>query len=370
MTRTPGGDPAPRSRRARWLAVGICAVTALAILTGFEIRQRGRELGGVARLVDDPPGLRWELTPSTAGHNRHGFRGGDWPDRPADETPRVAVVGDSVTYGGPLPVDQAFPARTEARLRSDGIPVEVLNLGVLGYDLVQIQTLVEARVWALGPDLLVYAYFTNDHISTALLNVGQPPCAVPVGEFGISPALLPRWLGGGMLRHHSALYRKLEGARLIGQPPDTEARLHEARAEEIAARFDGAWTALREGASARGVPLVVLAIPAHVAAVAPSECEGRVGDDFCAIEERRVGEMLARAGADGVPAVDGLAAWRGAGGGPFFPPGDREDRLHPDRRGQDLLAEALAAALAEILTAPPAPPASDASPPGVPEPRS
>jgi len=362
MTPSAGG-PGPRSRRVRWLVLAASVLVAGALVTGFEVRQRGRERGGVAQRVADPPGLRWELTPGVSGHNPRGFRGADWPDLPTPGRPRVAVVGDSVTYGGTLPAPRAYPAVTGERLRARGVPAEVLNLGVLGYDLVQIQALVEARVWALQPDVLVYGYFTNDHMATTLLNVGQPPFAIPVGEFGISPALLPRALGGGLLRRYSALYRKLEGAHLLRIEPGEEARLLDARAERIDARFDDAWQALSGGARTRGVPLVVLAIPSHVAAAPGTGCERLAGEGYCAEERRRVGGVVDRARADGLPVVDGLAVWKAAGSAPYFPPSDPEDRLHPGEAGHVLLAEALAGVLEAILAPPTATEPSAPAPP-------
>ncbi|MDB5410695.1 MAG: acyl-CoA thioesterase [Rhodospirillales bacterium] len=46
--------------------------------------------------------------------------------------PRILAFGDSLTAGYGLPVDQAFPVRLEARLKADGIDVEIINGGVSG----------------------------------------------------------------------------------------------------------------------------------------------------------------------------------------------------------------------------------------------
>jgi len=47
-------------------------------------------------------------------------------------TPRLVVLGDSLTAGYGLPKNQAFPARLEAALRAEGIAVEVVDAGVSG----------------------------------------------------------------------------------------------------------------------------------------------------------------------------------------------------------------------------------------------
>ncbi len=46
--------------------------------------------------------------------------------------PEILVFGDSLTAGPGLPADATFPARLEARLKSEGINVRVVNAGVSG----------------------------------------------------------------------------------------------------------------------------------------------------------------------------------------------------------------------------------------------
>lgn len=73
----------------------------------------------------------------------------------------VVVLGDSITAGLGLPVDQAFPALTEGLLAEDGLKVEVRNAGVSG----DTSTAGAARVdWLLRqePDLLVVELGGND----------------------------------------------------------------------------------------------------------------------------------------------------------------------------------------------------------------
>ena len=50
----------------------------------------------------------------------------------AAETPRLMILGDSLTAGYGLPQDQAFPVRLEAALRAEDRKVEVINAGVSG----------------------------------------------------------------------------------------------------------------------------------------------------------------------------------------------------------------------------------------------
>lgn len=47
-------------------------------------------------------------------------------------TPRILAFGDSLTAGYGLPADTAFPARLQAKLKSVGLDVEIINGGVSG----------------------------------------------------------------------------------------------------------------------------------------------------------------------------------------------------------------------------------------------
>ncbi len=73
----------------------------------------------------------------------------------------VLAFGDSLTAGFGLPVEAAFPARLEARLRADGIAARVVNAGVSG----DTTTAGLARLdWALAekPDIVILELGAND----------------------------------------------------------------------------------------------------------------------------------------------------------------------------------------------------------------
>ena len=64
----------------------------------------------------------------------HGFRGrGVSLEKPTGTT-RIVVIGDSISFAGPLREEERFTELLEQRLREQGREVEVLNLGVGGYD--------------------------------------------------------------------------------------------------------------------------------------------------------------------------------------------------------------------------------------------
>ena len=78
---------------------------------------------------------------------------------------RIAAIGDSVTYGSGGPRELSWPKRLEDRLAELAGPnagVEVLNLGVPGYNVTQVVRRLRLRGVPFDPDLVVYGYVLND----------------------------------------------------------------------------------------------------------------------------------------------------------------------------------------------------------------
>ena len=114
------------------------------------------------------PELKYELTPGASVRawgadikiNSQGFRGPEPSSDPATE--RVIVLGDSITFGNSLALEDTFPFQLQKRLVSQQRKVEVLNFGVGGYDTLQEVSLLEIRGLKYHPNLVVVAYCLND----------------------------------------------------------------------------------------------------------------------------------------------------------------------------------------------------------------
>jgi lysophospholipase L1-like esterase len=114
------------------------------------------------------PGLKYELSPGTATKargkeikiNSQGFRGPEPSSDPAVQ--RVIVLGDSITFGNNLALEETFPFQLQQQLSTPGRNLEVLNFGVHGYDTLQEVSLLEIRGLGYHPDLVVVAYCLND----------------------------------------------------------------------------------------------------------------------------------------------------------------------------------------------------------------
>lgn len=51
---------------------------------------------------------------------------------PRTGAPQIVVLGDSLTAGLGLPIEQAYPSLLQQRLKDEGLPYEVVNAGVSG----------------------------------------------------------------------------------------------------------------------------------------------------------------------------------------------------------------------------------------------
>ncbi len=128
------------------------------------------------------PGLEYELEPDSAVEvmvwdtvvhiNRWGMRGPDIPKAKGEDVFRIAVVGDSFTFGHGVPDDATLPFQMEeilaervAKRAEDGASparYEVLNFGVSGYSSRDAELVVRHKIGAFDPDLIVLAYVLND----------------------------------------------------------------------------------------------------------------------------------------------------------------------------------------------------------------
>jgi len=93
------------------------------------------------------------------------------PGAPAQGAGVIAALGDSLTAGLGVAADEAYPARLEARLRSEGYAYRVVNAGVSGDTtaggLRRVDWVLRAK-----PEIVVVALGANDGLR------GQSPSAM------------------------------------------------------------------------------------------------------------------------------------------------------------------------------------------------
>lgn len=124
---------------------------------------------GRVTVASSNPDLIWEYRPygkfENIRTNRYGFRDDDYDsaDKP-EGVYRIAFVGDSVTLGLGVEVEETFVARFQALADRflPGTAVQAMNFGVDGYDTAQVYELLVAKVSRFSPDEVVYAMSLND----------------------------------------------------------------------------------------------------------------------------------------------------------------------------------------------------------------
>jgi lysophospholipase L1-like esterase len=96
---------------------------------------------------------------------------------------RIIVLGDSFTASAGVDFDHLYTTRLEGELRGEFPNVEVMNLAVGGYNLIQEELVLKEVALALEPDMIVVAAFPFNDLSndtyTANYNeaMGRSPAA-------------------------------------------------------------------------------------------------------------------------------------------------------------------------------------------------
>lgn len=163
-------------------------------------------------IASDNPVLKYVPKPGSRDISSYGIRDREYSLRKPNDTYRIVVIGDSIAFGyctdqGPLDRDEVVAKILERSLNARRIRgyshVEVLNLGVSGYDTLQESEFLRLKGLPLHPDLVVVAYCLND---TAVVSWELHTLTAIAGEDGLRPPA-PPWLSRGMSR--SALARFL-----------------------------------------------------------------------------------------------------------------------------------------------------------------
>lgn len=120
--------------------------------------------------LSENPVLGYELMPGSPDYhttiNSDGIRDREFPLQKPTGTFRIVVIGDSVSFGYLLTQDATYPKQLESLLnrhaKSDGIEFEVINLGVIGYNITQTVENARTRGLRYDPDLIIYGYVLNE----------------------------------------------------------------------------------------------------------------------------------------------------------------------------------------------------------------
>ncbi len=304
---------------------------------------------GVFRLSPNPV-LQYDLQPGTHDGdvrvNDDGMRDRAFPLRKPPGTFRIAVIGDSVTYGFKVPDHQSYPKLLERLLEvyfGQRTTFEVLNFGVPGYSVPEIVESLRVKALRYDPDLVIYGYCLND---PELYN----PFArtLRAGLAGRQRGYLER-LAAGNLRLYALARYVLDASRLPPPPADQTAvwdndpgnlavrsgpRAYEAYIARLH-RHEPSWAVVTDGfeelgrmARTQGMPIAVAVFPL-MRRLEPYTL-GRVHRKLTRAAEER-----------GLLAVDLTAPFEAAEADPRFAARLSLDVAHPRPGGHGIAALAL-----------------------------
>src|SRR5262249_11792310 len=208
----------------------------------------------------DNPRLGWEPIPlaerkvSKAGINDLGYRDLNHPLAKPPGVLRIVVIGDSIAQGTRIKDDNAiFPRLLEGELRSRGVPAEVQNFGVPGYNTQQeVETLITKGL-AYLPDVVILSYCLNDRSFEA----GRMPFAMAthtMRQRAVNDSKSLQWLT------ESALFRYVYFGwvfKYTGANNEIEKRFAGVVADSVKPSF----SALAELSRARDFKVIVAVFP-------------------------------------------------------------------------------------------------------------
>jgi lysophospholipase L1-like esterase len=174
------------TRLARLAALGVSALIAIGVLEGAA---RGIPLWP-DRLSDVDPELGMAHIPGASGYwvnlaapleyrtwveiSEQGLRDRVYPYAKPPGTRRVLMLGDSLTEGLEVGLDQTFAKQLERDLTA-GRPTEVINAGHYGYGTDQELLFFRTRGRRWQPDLVVLAFTPGNDVENNLSNVSIAP---------------------------------------------------------------------------------------------------------------------------------------------------------------------------------------------------
>jgi len=359
---------------------------------------------GVLRLFDLFPPVRYHLLPPharlrdvqtswdvTYETNGMGLR---WDEIAHEKPPhvlRIALVGDSFTFGMGCARDETAPDALQRRYREAGVPVEVLNVSNFSISPNAYADLVREVAFPLGTDIVVVTVCGNDASSVAeptwdrrfvralaehshlvtLLRIYRRASSLRAGA-------VPRIdadLSGGLpndpdgrraralaefRRTHGPHYNNLVVAMALD--PEEVARWMDPVTDSVGWRdFERHIGAIDDLCRARGVPLILGIVP-DGASVDPRQVEVRrafgveVPPDALTAPSGFQQRVHAFAERRGIPCLDPIEAFRNIRDGLYF-----DADIHWTAAGNALYADALARFLEPWVSARLRDPKADAS---------
>jgi len=300
------------------------------------------------------PDVRYVLLPNQRGWiddgfvttNSLGFRGGEVATPKPSGRLRIVAIGDSLTFGWGVNDAETFCSQLEQLLRKrfQGSDLDVINLGVGGYDTRQEVALLGRNVARLQPDLVLVGFYSND-VPEALDDKdsmpSSPVAASPATQAGKVLHLNPvpaSWLDAQM-RRSRAIYTTGRVLKRLGHRSEWGTSGFSMELDILKGRdsadLDTAWAEvtkqladLRSTATAQGFAVGIVVLPPR------EQVLGAYPDARYQSRLRAIADQLGFLLIDPLPA---LARAKGNIDALYIP----YDRNHPSAAGHRVLAQAI-----------------------------
>lgn len=249
-------------RTRRWLGrLLLAAAGSIATLVAVDLGVRG-EVGACGLTpfkTSDVAGLPHLLFPGRetiykgvpVRINALGLRGPEIGAPPPGSV-RIALIGDSVTFGNGCREEETLARALEAELARGGGRYEVLNCGVPAYNADNVATLLRERVAALAPQRVIWVMVANDvcdaHRRTEI------PVDATIDAFADFPLRSPLLQ---MLNQQASALLRAAGLALDGYV-ESVLRQHDRAGDE---RLRRALAAMKETCAAAGADFRVAIYP-------------------------------------------------------------------------------------------------------------
>lgn len=119
--------------------------------------------------------------------NCFGFRDNNYSLNKGDKK-RVIFIGDSLTYGWAINLHETYHKQLEELLHSKNYDVDVMGMGVVGYNTVQEYYLIKEKALKFNPDIIVLQICPNDFRRTLGIkkeNKGKNYILIPYRDIAI-----------------------------------------------------------------------------------------------------------------------------------------------------------------------------------------
>ena len=126
---------------------------------------------GMAQIYQPSSFFGWDLIPGESGNglngnsihiNSAGFRDEEYSIEKQAGIHCIMVIGDSFTFGSGVNVEDTYCEQLERLLHNTNSPHEVINCGVVGYNMWQYFEVLKRKVLPYQPDLVILGVFFDD----------------------------------------------------------------------------------------------------------------------------------------------------------------------------------------------------------------